>query len=59
MTMFTDKDGIVRWDTKKQYTREELAKQRQEFEEQAKAGKTICLTDLIGNHEDYYVRGLK
>lgn len=48
----TDKQGdkIIRWDTNKKYTKEELKQQREEFEEQAQKGKKICLTDLFINH---------
>lgn len=47
-----DKNGkeVVRWNTKKKYTKEELEKQRDEFEEQAKKGNLIDLTDLMINH---------
>lgn len=46
------KDGseVVRWDTSKKYTKEELKKQREEFLKTAKAGKLLCLTDLFANH---------
>jgi hypothetical protein len=48
----TDKNGnkVIRWDTKKKYTKEELKKQREQFVKQAKNGKVICLTDLMINH---------
>lgn len=41
---------IVRWDTKKKYSKKELEQQRKEFTEKAKEGKVICLTDLMINH---------
>ncbi len=42
--------NVVRWDTKKKYTKEELKKQRKEFEQEAKKVSLICLTDLMINH---------
>ena len=41
---------VVRFDTSKKYTKEELAVQREQFSKDAKAGKVICLTDLFINH---------
>jgi len=47
-----EKDGseTVRWDTNKKYTKAELGQQRQEFEDAAKSGEVLCLTDLMINH---------
>lgn len=41
---------VVRFDTKKKYTKEELAAQREEFSKAAKEGKVICISDLMCNH---------
>lgn len=41
---------VVRFDTNKKYTNEELEAQREQFSKDADAGKVICLTDLFINH---------
>ena len=52
MYVETDKNGdeVVRWDTKKKYTKQELEKQREEFSNLAKQGKKLCISDLMINH---------
>lgn len=45
-----DSDGeVVRFDTKRTYTKKELKKMRDQFVEDAKAGRRICLSDLMIN----------
>jgi hypothetical protein len=48
-----DKEGqmVVRFDTKREYTKEELKEQREQFVKDAKAGKVICISDLMGTHK--------
>ncbi len=48
----TDKNGqsVIRFKTDRKYTQAELAQQREEFDKEAKAGKVICLSDLMINH---------
>jgi len=41
--------GVVRWDTKRKYTQEELAAQREEFSKEAEKGTVLCLSDLMIN----------
>ena len=43
-------EETVHFDTTKKYTKEELKAQRNQFSEDAKAGKVICLSDLMINH---------
>jgi len=47
---FTDKDGVVRWDTSRKYTKAELKKQREEMSAEADKGTVLCLTDMFINH---------
>lgn len=47
---YTDKDGVIRWNTNKKYNKKEQAQQRDEFQNEADSGKVICLTDLMINH---------
>ena len=41
---------LVRYATNGRYTNEQLEAQRQDFEKEARAGKLICLSDLMINH---------
>ena len=41
---------VVGWDTKKKYTKAQLAKQRDEFIKKAEEGHVINLTDLFSTH---------
>lgn len=55
MSKFIEKDPetgreVVRWRTDRNYTKEELKAQREEFSREAESGKMICLTDLMINH---------
>lgn len=47
---YLDEDGSVRWKTDRQYSEEERKKMRDEFQEEAKKGKLICISDLMINH---------
>ena len=50
---YTITDGgqtVVRWNTHKAYTKEQKAQQRAEFEQAAKSGQRVCLTDLFSTH---------
>lgn len=48
----TGRDGreVVRYATKGRYTKEEQAAMRDDFVKEAKAGRQICLSDLMINH---------
>jgi len=48
----TDQNGkeTVRWNYNGNATKDELKTMREELEQEAKAGKTICLTDLFCAH---------
>ena len=41
---------VIGWDTKKKYTKEQLKKQRDEFEKKAAEGHVINLSDLFSTH---------
>lgn len=46
----TTSGEVVRFNTNKKYTKDELKKQREDFSKLANSGKQICLTDLMINH---------
>jgi hypothetical protein len=39
-------------------TLQELHDQFKEFEKKASEGKIVCISDLIGNAEDFYIKNL-
>jgi len=41
---------IISWDTKRKYTSEQKAKQREEFTKAAQDGQLICLSSLMITH---------
>ena len=41
---------VIRYNTNKKYSKQELEVQREQFEKDAKAGKVLCLSDLMINH---------
>lgn len=47
---YIGKDGVIRYDYKKKYTKEQLKAQREDFEKEAQTGKMICISDLMCSH---------